>query len=82
MHCQTDVRSTFSQWLEAVESGQAGISDNETTVAGESISIPALLAKLSRCTDVLPRSLYEYLDLRGRQTYAAASRQVVRLRQA
>ena len=43
MHCQNDVRSTFSQWLEAVEAGQAGISDNEATVTGEIVSIPALL---------------------------------------
>ena len=82
MHCQNDVRSTFSQWLEAVEAGQAGISDNEATVTGEIISIPALLTKLHRCTDILPRGLYEYLELRGTQTYAAASRQVMRRRQA
>jgi hypothetical protein len=82
MNCQSHVRSAFSEWLEAVEAGQAGIGDDELESGGETFSIPDLLKRLYRCTDILPGSIYRWLELEGSQTYAAAVRHIRQLRQA
>jgi len=83
MHCQGHVREAFSEWLEAVEVGQARISDGEFVAWNdERFSIQKLLGQLQNCTDILSGFHYGWLELEGRQTYAAAVRQIRRWRKA
>jgi len=83
MHCQGHVREAFCEWLEAVDSRQAGLGDSEFVAWNdERFSIPRLLGQLQHCTDVLPGEFYRGLELTGRQTYAAAVRHIRQVRQA
>lgn len=82
MHCQGHVRSAFSEWIEAVEAGQADFDDSGFESGGENFSIPDLLGRLQNCTDILPGSISQLLELEGKQTYAAAVRHIRLLREA
>ena len=80
MHAKGHIRGAFCDWIDAVNAGDAALTDNEPHLNVDGISIPHVLSKLYHCTDIMPwcycKMLGEMLGLPPGSTYAKAVRAI------
>ena len=74
MHYGTHMRQAFCDWIDEGMPPLAGCEENYTPITW---TAEKLLGRMSHCTDIMPGSLCDELDLERGSTYARAAQRLL-----